>query len=114
MEKLREEGSEGGQAQRRHFQDRRSVSVGYWQLGTGSQQGRVKDVGAREVGTRVCIRGDFHSKQEKPWGFGSVLEMDEAAPSLLHSFVQQTFSVLFRDGNRHTDPDPTLKENLGG
>lgn len=114
MEKLREEGSEEGQAQRRYFQDRRSVSVGYWQLRTGSQQGRVKDVGAREAGTRVCIWGDFHSKQEKPRGFGSVLEMVEAASSLLHSFVQQTFSVLFGDGDRHTDPDPTLKGNPGG
>lgn len=114
MEKLREESTERGQAQRRHFRDRRSVSVGYWQLKTGSQRSRVRDVGAREAGARVCSRGDFHSKQEKPRGFGSVLEMDEAASSLLYSFVQQTFSVLFRDGDRHTDPDPTLKENPGG
>lgn len=71
-EEEREEDSKGGQAQGRSFQDRKPVSVGCWKLTTGSQRGRAK-MGEPESQEPGFVSGDFHAKQEKPRGTGSVL-----------------------------------------
>lgn len=44
---------------------------------------------------------------EKPRGAGSVLAIDAAFSSLLHSFVRHAFSLLLRDGDGNTEAAQT-------
>lgn len=81
----------------RRFYDRRPVRVGCCRLRTEAGP-KMEEPESQEPGFVLL---------EKPRGTGSVLAIDAAFSSLLHSFVRHIFSLLLRDGDGNTEAAQT-------